>query len=337
MLNTKNKIYIRLSFLFFCSGLRDRISCSLLVGIIPTQNSGYTITRLWHNALFHYVVSQPVWPTMPRGRHSLRSIPLHLNHSPHWMCFSPPLPLPAPPLPLPPIPTLNPSLSLGPPPPVLSPSSDWCPSAPTTSGTPLPPPSAWSVHRGPESVASQHKVMENQCQHLTMTQRNELLRLLQKFKELFYGTLGTWKRDIIYFELKEDAKPISPWPYPVPKVHKEMFKNEVECLVLLGGLEVANDPEWGAPSFDQPRHKSKLVRFLSNFRNLNKQLKQKPHFMPKINEDLLKWEDFQYDTSIDLNMGYYHIRLSKNASNLCTIITTWGEYRYKSLTMGVAN
>ena len=35
-----------------------------------------------------------------------------------------------------------------------------------------------------------HKVMENQFQYLTMTQCNELLELLQKFGELFDGTLG---------------------------------------------------------------------------------------------------------------------------------------------------
>ena len=59
--------------------------------------------------------------------------------------------------------------------------------------------------------------------------------------------------------------------------------------------------------------------------------------MPKINEMLLKWEDFQYTKSLDLNMGYYHIQFRKNASNLCTIIILWGEYRYKRLPMGVAN
>ena len=37
-----------------------------------------------------------------------------------------------------------------------------------------------------------------------------------------------------YFELKEDTDPIFLRPYPVPKVHKEMFKNEVEHLVLVG-------------------------------------------------------------------------------------------------------
>ena len=37
--------------------------------------------------------------------------------------------------------------------------------------------------------------METQCQHLTMTQHNELLKLLQKFEQLFDGALGTWKSD----------------------------------------------------------------------------------------------------------------------------------------------
>ena len=120
--------------------------------------------------------------------------------------------------------------------------------------------------------ADLHKVTETQCQHLIMTQRNDLLKLLQKFEELFDGTLGTWKIDPLDFELKEDAKPICSRPYPIPKVHEEMFKKEVERLVLLGVLEVANDSEWGAPSFSQTKPKSNQVRFLSDSRNINKQL-----------------------------------------------------------------
>ena len=99
-----------------------------------------------------------------------------------------------------------------------------------------------------------------------------------------------------------------------------MFKKKVECLLLLGFLRVENDSEWGSPSFSQPKPKSNLVSFLSDFINLNKQLKRKPYPMPKINENLLKLEGFQYTTSLDLNMGYYHIQLSENASNLCAII-----------------
>ena len=110
-------------------------------------------------------------------------------------------------------------------------------------------------------------------------------------------------------------------------------------MVLLGVFEVENYSEWGYPSSAQPKPKLNWVRFLNNFINLNKKLKQKPHPMPKINEMLLKLEGFQYASSLDLNMGwlYYHIRLSENASNLCRIILLWVKYRYKRLTIGVDN
>ena len=65
--------------------------------------------------------------------------------------------------------------------------------------------------------------MENQCQHLTTKQRNELIKLLQKFEELFDGTLGTRKIYLVDLELKEDEEPICLRPYPVTKLHEEMF------------------------------------------------------------------------------------------------------------------
>ena len=86
-----------------------------------------------------------------------------------------------------------------------------------------------------------------------------------------------------------------------------MFIKEVERLVILGVLDVANDSKWGAPYFAKPKPKLSRVIFLSDFRNLNKQLKQKPYPMPKIYEMLLKLACFQYATSLDFNMGYHHI------------------------------
>ena len=65
------------------------------------------------------------------------------------------------------------------------------------------------------------------------------------------------------------------------------------------------------------------VRFISNFRNPDEQLKQKPYPMTNIDDVLLEVEGFQYATPLDLRMGYYHIRLRKAKSNLCTIILPW--------------
>ena len=55
--------------------------------------------------------------------------------------------------------------------------------------------------------------------------------------------------------------------------------------------------------------------------------------MPKTNKIFFKLEDCQYDTSFDLNMGYYHIQLTEDASNLCKIIIPWGKYQYRELPM----
>ena len=62
-----------------------------------------------------------------------------------------------------------------------------------------------------------------------------------------------------------------------------MFKIRLQGLFLLVFLEQANISPWGYPSFTQPKPKSNQVNFLSDFRNLNKQLKIKAYTMPKIN------------------------------------------------------
>ena len=84
----------------------------------------------------------------------------------------------------------------------------------------------------------------------------------------------------------------------------------------------ANDSERGAPYFAQPKAKAKTnrIRFLSDFWNLKRQLKHNPYTIKRIREMLLNIEGFQYATLLDLNRGYYHIGLSKEASKLCTII-----------------
>ena len=71
-----------------------------------------------------------------------------------------------------------------------------------------------------------------------------------------------------------------------------MFRKEVERLVRFGVLKEANDSEWGVPSFAQPKAKTNRVRFLIDFRNLNRRLKRKPYPMTKIREILLNLEGF---------------------------------------------
>jgi hypothetical protein len=43
-----------------------------------------------------------------------------------------------------------------------------------------------------------------------------------------------------------------------------------------------------------------------------------------------------YATSLDLNMGYYHMLLTPPSSRLCTIVLPWGKYEYYRLPMGLS-
>jgi hypothetical protein len=46
-------------------------------------------------------------------------------------------------------------------------------------------------------------------------------------------------------------------------------------------------------------------------------------------------EGFSFASELDLNMGYYYIKLDADAQKLCTIVFPWGKYIYKRLSMGI--
>jgi len=175
----------------------------------------------------------------------------------------------------------------------------------------------------------------SQQKHLSTHEQGLLLKVLKKYEHLFDGTLGEWKGTGVSFELKADAKPYHAKPYPIAHVHEKPTKTECDRLVKLGVLEECHESEWAAPTFIIPK-KNHTVRFISDFRRLNQVLKRKPYLIPKIQDMLQKLEGFTYATALDLNMGYYTIRLNPDAQELCTIILPWGKYKYKRLPMGVA-
>ena len=75
---------------------------------------------------------------------------------------------------------------------------------------------------------------------------------------------------------------------------------------------------------------------ITDFREVNKQLVRNPFPLPKISTVLQELEGLTYATTLDLNMGYYTIRLDPDSSKICTLIFPWGKYSYLQLPMGIA-
>jgi hypothetical protein len=91
------------------------------------------------------------------------------------------------------------------------------------------------------------------CTHLTEEQKEELYSLLKKHESLFDGSLGTWKGEDYNIELRHDATPYHARAFPIPRIHEQTLRHEVDRLCQLGVLKKVNRSEWAAPTFIIPK------------------------------------------------------------------------------------
>ncbi len=173
------------------------------------------------------------------------------------------------------------------------------------------------------------------CENLKSEEQHQLLKLLQKYEHLFDGTLGQFNMDPIGLSLIDPGvKPVHARPYTVPRAVEQQLRTEISRLVDIGVLEEDYASAWASPTFAISK-KNGTIRVVSDFRKLNSLLKRHPFPIPKIGDMIRSMEGFTFATALDLNMGYYHIKLDADAQKLCTIIFPWGKYKYKRLPMGI--
>ena len=105
-------------------------------------------------------------------------------------------------------------------------------------------------------------------------------------KQLFNGTVSTWKREKYEIQLKPNVKPYHAKAYPIPKAYETVLCLEVERLCKMGVLKKVNFSDWVAPTFIISK-KDNTVRFITNLREINKRIKRKLYPLTKIQELLL--------------------------------------------------
>ena len=149
------------------------------------------------------------------------------------------------------------------------------------------------------------------------------------------NTLGDWECNPVSLQLKEGAQPYHGRLFPIPKKHVEILNMDIQRLCDLEVLNWQADFKWALPNFIIPKNDN-TVRVVSNFMETNKWIARKLFHIPKISTVIQELEGFPYATALDLNMGYYIIRLDPDTSKICTIILPWGKYSYLRLPMGVA-
>ena len=108
----------------------------------------------------------------------------------------------------------------------------------------------------------------------------------------------------------------------IPHSLKETTKKEVARLVEQGVLSPIKYSEWVCPSFAIPK-KNKVIRFISDFRGLDKKIKRKLFSLPLMNDIIPSIGKFKYATTIDRITGYYRMLLNEKARERCMICLPW--------------
>ena len=169
---------------------------------------------------------------------------------------------------------------------------------------------------------------------LSLDQRRDLHAILSKHTKLFDGSLGVYPHKKVHIDLKPNAVPVHHRAYPVPHLHRDTFKKELNHMVNIGIITPCGASEWASPAFIVPK-KDGRVRQITDLRTLNKSVIRKKYPLPIITDILDRVSGYKFFTKLDISMQYYTFELDKESQELCVIVTPFGKYKYLRLPMGL--
>ncbi len=161
----------------------------------------------------------------------------------------------------------------------------------------------------------------------------ELEIVIKRAKEQ-YPILGCAKN--VFFPIDLASKePISQQPYKVPHIMLEPIKKEIQPLLKLKVIRESNS-YYGAPAFSNLK-KSSVARVIIDCRKLNGITKKLAYPFPDIETKFRSLKGARIFSTLDLNNGYYQIKIKKEDILKTAVVTEFGQFEWTRAPFGLVN
>ncbi|KAH9131876.1 hypothetical protein AeRB84_021591 [Aphanomyces euteiches] len=170
---------------------------------------------------------------------------------------------------------------------------------------------------------------------LTVSQRLLASKLLTEYGDLLNG-LGMMNGDAYHIPMKPNSTPVHSRPYPVPQVHLQSVKNEIQRLLDLDVIKRDTSSSWAAPAFPILKKNGTIRLVMIDYRRLNQAVVRHPFPLPKISTILQSLQPFVCVSTLDGNMGYHQIPIANSSQSQLAFVLPFVKYTFKRLPFGLS-
>ena len=132
-----------------------------------------------------------------------------------------------------------------------------------------------------------------------------------------------------------DAPPVRSMAYQIPGKWKEKVREEIEELKQMGIL-VPSYSTWSSPIVPVAKPDGS-VRVCVDFRRVNKLTVQDQYHIPLVAEIVDKVGNAGCLSKLDLNKGFYQVKMSEEDRAKTALVTAFGKYEFSRMPFGLVN
>lgn len=171
--------------------------------------------------------------------------------------------------------------------------------------------------------------------HTEFADKQNSLDIARQYPSIF-NEMGEFKGEVS-IKLSENVKPYVqtvPRPVPIPMMSK--LKSEIDRLLRLNIIEHMEEvTDWVSPIVVVPKNENE-IRLCVDYTKLNEAVKRPYYPIPNIESTLANIRGASIFSKIDINKGFYQIKLDKTSQLLTCFITPFGRFIFTRLPFGIS-